>query len=205
MIRRKRNNQIRSNDPAGTRRRVLDAAAFAFQQRGFGATSVHDLIRAAKVTGGALHHHFPSKKSIALAVIAERVSAEISSTWVDRIHAAADAKSGIIEVFGDVIEQLEGAERISGCPLNNLALELSLADSDFRNAVVNEFRSWRAAIAAKVAQDLARGEADYAADGPDEFATFAVALFSGAIGMAKAEQSTASLRHCRSMLERLMS
>jgi AcrR family transcriptional regulator len=34
-------------------------------------------VRLAGVTGGALHHHFPTKKALALAVIGERVAAEL--------------------------------------------------------------------------------------------------------------------------------
>jgi hypothetical protein len=40
-----------ANDPQALRRRVLDAAAEAFQARGYHATSTHDVMRAAGVTG----------------------------------------------------------------------------------------------------------------------------------------------------------
>src|SRR4030095_9061208 len=52
-------NRIRTNDPVVLRNRLLDAAAGAFQSAGYGATSIHDLLRATGVTGGALHHHLP--------------------------------------------------------------------------------------------------------------------------------------------------
>jgi len=58
----------RTNDPAGVRKRVLDATAGAFQSRGYYSTSTHDIVREAGVTGGALHHHFPTKKALGLAV-----------------------------------------------------------------------------------------------------------------------------------------
>jgi TetR/AcrR family transcriptional repressor of nem operon len=54
----------RSNDPEAMRRRVLDVAAAAFQKRGYHSTSTHDIMREAGVTGGALHHHFPTKKAL---------------------------------------------------------------------------------------------------------------------------------------------
>ncbi|WP_245468504.1 helix-turn-helix domain-containing protein, partial [Mesorhizobium sp. M1E.F.Ca.ET.063.01.1.1] len=54
----------RTNDPAGMRRRVLDVAEESFQARGYHASSLGDLTAAAGVTGGALHHHFPTKKAL---------------------------------------------------------------------------------------------------------------------------------------------
>ena len=69
----------RTNDPEGMRRRILDVAAESFQSRGYEATSIHDLVREAQTTGGALHHHFPTKKSLGLGVIRERVAPAVEA------------------------------------------------------------------------------------------------------------------------------
>jgi AcrR family transcriptional regulator len=52
----------RQNDPVGLRRKVLDAAFSLFQARGYNGTSMQELMAATGLSGGALHHHFPSKK-----------------------------------------------------------------------------------------------------------------------------------------------
>ena len=74
MVARSNRQPSRRNDPAGLRRKVLDAAFGMFQTQGYNGTSMQDLTKAIEVTGGALHHHFPTKRSIALAVFAERVA-----------------------------------------------------------------------------------------------------------------------------------
>jgi AcrR family transcriptional regulator len=198
---RKRVAKTRTNDPEGLRNRVLDVAAISFQRHGYSATSVHDLVRDAKISGGALAHHFPTKKAIALAVISERVAAEIDSTWIEKVKTAANIADGIVQVFEDVIAQLEGSARITGCPLNNLALELSLADKDFRGAIAKEYDAWRKAIEHRIEADIRAGGAAYAAGDPPGFATYVVALFSGAIAIAKAEQRTTALRACLQQLK----
>jgi AcrR family transcriptional regulator len=198
---RKRVGKTRINDPEGTRNRVLDVAAASFQRHGYSGTSVHDIVRDAKISGGALAHHFPTKKAIALAVISERVAAEIGSTWIDKVEAATSVAAGIVQVFEDVIAQLEGSARITGCPLNNLALELSLADKDFRGAIANEYDAWRKAIEARIEAEMRSGGATYAAGDAAGFATYVVALFSGAIAIAKAEQRTTALRACLAQLK----
>jgi AcrR family transcriptional regulator len=200
----KARNRIRTNDPVGLRNRLLDAAASAFQLAGYGATSIHDLIRVTGVTGGALHHHFPSKKSLALAVIDERVAAEVASTWIERVSDANSAAQGIIDVFDRVAAVLEEQGSVGGCPLGNLASELSSVDEDLRNALAGRYADWRDAIASKVASDMAAGRAHYAAGDACSFADVVIALFTGALTIGKAEQSTKALRAAELQLRRWM-
>lgn len=190
----KRPNRIRTNDPKGLRNRLLDAAAGAFQSAGYGATSIHDLIRTTGVTGGALHHHFPSKKSLALAVIDERIAAELASTWIDRVAEAPTAAEGVIAVFDGVADALDHQGSVSGCPLGNMASELSLGDDEVRDALSRRYADWRDAIAAKVEADMAAGRASYASGDAAGFADVVIALFTGALTIGKAEQSTGALR-----------
>ena len=132
MTERPADKRRRSNDPKAMRRRVLDVAARAFQARGYHATSTHDIMREAGVSGGALHHHFPTKKALALAVIRERVAQAVEETWIEPLRSARTAADGIADVFGRIAATLDDRGRVLGCPLNNLALELALPDPSSR-------------------------------------------------------------------------
>jgi AcrR family transcriptional regulator len=136
----------RAYDPEGTRGRILNAAADEFQQRGYHATSMHDIMRIAGLPGGSLYHYFPTKKSLGLAVIAERVSANLAETWIEPLRKASSASRGILAVFDAVAKDI-GHKAVLGCPVNNLALELSLADPDFRVALRAVFDAWEQAVA----------------------------------------------------------
>lgn len=191
----------RTNDPEGMRRRVLDVAEESFQARGYHASSLGDLMSAAGVTGGALHHHFPTKKALALAVIAERVAGAIQQTWIEPLQAAPSAREGVRTVFEAVTTELEQQGYVRGCPLNNLAHELSLADDEFRVALADVFGRWRQAIADKVCEDQRSG--GEGGTDPDRFAALTVAAYSGAMSMAKTSQDAGVLRECLRGLERL--
>lgn len=189
----------RTNDPEGLRKRVLDVAEASFQARGYHASSLGDLMAAAGVTGGALHHHFPTKKALALAVIEERVAASVEATWIAPVQAAGSTREGVRSVFEAVAAELEQQGFVRGCPLNNLAHELSLADPDFRTALAGIFSAWRQAIADKVRADQQAGrEQD---TDPQRFAALAVATYSGAMSMAKTAQDSGVLRDCLNALE----
>lgn len=187
--------QRRRNDPAGMRQKVVDAAFRAFTTVGFHATSVHDLKRETGVTGGALAHHFPSKQSLALAVLDDPVSVAIGEAWIGPMRRATSTADGIRTIFGTIVAELEGKGRVQGCPLNNLALELAGQDADCRARIDALFTRWRGAVSARLAAD---GLAD-----PEEretLATLIVAAYSGAMAMAKAAQSPQPLRDCAEQL-----
>ncbi|TIM95441.1 MAG: TetR/AcrR family transcriptional regulator, partial [Mesorhizobium sp.] len=118
-------------------------------------------------------------------------------------QAAGSAREGVRSVFEAVAAELEQQGFVRGCPLNNLAHELSLADPDFRTALAGIFSAWRQAIADKVRADQQAGrEQD---TDPQRFAALAVASYSGAMSMAKTMQDSAVLRDCLNALEQEVS
>jgi AcrR family transcriptional regulator len=163
---------------------------------------MQDVMQAAHATGGATYHHFPTKKALGLAVIRERVATSIEQTWLTPMRSARTTLDGVLTVFAQVIADMEHRGAVAGCPLNNLALELSLADSEFRVAVSSVFETWRRAIADRIREEQTTGGLD--GTDPDELATFVVASYSGAMALAKASQSSAPLKSCAVQLARSM-
>jgi AcrR family transcriptional regulator len=62
---------LRAQQVEATRRAVLDAARAAFGSRGSAQTSVDEIAAAARVTKGAVYHHFAGKEALFRAVWAE--------------------------------------------------------------------------------------------------------------------------------------
>jgi AcrR family transcriptional regulator len=185
----------RRNNPVAMRGRVLDAAAELFQAQGYHATAMHEIAREAGVTGGAMHHHFATKKALGLAVIEERVADAVRETWMAPVATADTAAGGVAEVCADITAGLDAQGMVRGCPLNNLSLELALSDPDFQAATARVFAEWRGVLAHRlVAEGRGEGEAQ-------ALATFVVAAYSGAMALAKAEQSSRPLRICAGALE----
>jgi AcrR family transcriptional regulator len=59
---------LRSQHVQATRRAVLDAARASFARKGYGQTSVDEIAAAARVTKGAVYHHFAGKEALFRAV-----------------------------------------------------------------------------------------------------------------------------------------
>lgn len=189
--------RTRANDPEGVRQRVLDAAAASFQMRGYHSTSTHDIMREARVSSGALHHHFRTKKDIGLAVIRERVARAVEQTWIEPVQSAKSATDGVLGAFDQIASSFARRKAVLGCPLNNLAIELSLVDSDFRQAVSKIYDDWREALTQRLGADFENIDANAAA-------TFVVASYSGAVALANASQDPSPLRTCALQLASTM-
>ncbi|MBP2403822.1 ScbR family autoregulator-binding transcription factor [Streptomyces syringium] len=57
-----------------TRQNILEAAAVVFDQKGYDAATITEILARAEVTKGALYFHFTSKEELALAVIDAQVT-----------------------------------------------------------------------------------------------------------------------------------
>jgi TetR/AcrR family transcriptional regulator, lmrAB and yxaGH operons repressor len=196
-------NQSRTNNPAGLRRRIVDAAYEAFSKRGYNATAMQDLRDSAKVSGGAFSHHFPTKKELGLLVVRSRVAVAVQSNWIDPVVGAPTAYEGIKIAFEEIIGGLEAQGFVSGCPLNNMAMELSNLDIEMRDELEEIFKTWEHAIATKFESDIENGAATEIK--PTLMATLVIASYSGAMSMAKTRQSTMPLCNCWDQLNEILS
>lgn len=192
----------RTNDPKGVRRRIVDVAYDAFTDQGYLATGMSELRDRALVSGGAMAHHFPAKRELGLAVIRDRVAEAVRQTWIEPLDAHADAPAAIDRVLGGIIEELSQKGSVSGCPLNNMAMEVSHHDPEMRDVLSGVFGDWQNALSAKFQADIRLARASDL--DPNSLATFVIAAYSGAMAMAKACQDVGPLVDCRIELARLM-
>jgi AcrR family transcriptional regulator len=189
---RAKETRIRRNDPQGLRARLLDAAARLFQTRGYHATGMRDVMEATGVSSGALHHHFPTKDSLALAVITDRVAPVVRETWITPVLVTPSMSKAINQIFTEIIEGIEQRGSVAGCPLNNLAMELSFSSAQFRAPLQSIFREWQSTLAECVGRTRGGARLDRAKRAAA--AAFIIATYSGAMNLAKATQSASPLR-----------
>jgi AcrR family transcriptional regulator len=75
---------LRQEHTEHTRRALIDAATRLFTERGYADTSIDQVANGARVTRGALYHHFASKQEI-FGAVCDAVDARV----LDRVRAAA--------------------------------------------------------------------------------------------------------------------
>lgn len=178
--------------PEDTRQAILMAAFEEIHEHGFQAASLSRILSRAGVTKGALYHHFGSKKDLGYAVVDEVIGDVMAGRW----EAAGGLDDPIAAIGATLLGSLEEvAPRYleCGCPLNNLAQEMSPIDEGFRTRVSDLFRRWRRGLAVSLRSGQRAGTVRKDID-PDKVAAFIVGTIEGTIGLAKNERSVELLR-----------
>jgi AcrR family transcriptional regulator len=90
---------LRAEQVAQTRTALTAAGRRLFGRDGFAATSVDDLAREARVTTGALYHHFPSKLALF-----EAVFEEVHTELLEASAQSAAGAPGSVEFLARALE-----------------------------------------------------------------------------------------------------
>jgi TetR/AcrR family transcriptional repressor of nem operon len=183
----------RGRDPDVTRDKLLKAAFEEIYRRGFQAASLDTILAKAGVTKGALYHHFPNKASLGYAVVDEVVKGLLLERWGVLEPPSGNPVTALQRILRRRATSLTTREVELGCPLNNLAQEMSPLDQRFRRGVSATFDIWTDAVA----EDLARGQVEGTVRrdvDARKIAGFVVASIEGSFGLAKGAQSAAMLR-----------
>jgi AcrR family transcriptional regulator len=96
---------LRAEQVAQTRAALVTAGRLLFGTKGFAATSVEDIARAARVTTGALYHHFPTKAAVFEAVF-EQMHAEMLVASAEASAAADGALEQMAAGLGVFLDRV---------------------------------------------------------------------------------------------------
>lgn len=190
---------VRRRDPDRTRERLLEAGFHEIHRHGFHPASLDAVVERAGVTKGALYHHFPNKQALGYAVVDEVIHAFVDERWIGPMTNSPDPVASI----GAAIRAAAGGEFEQGCPLNNLAQEMSTEDEGFHARLVTQYRRWEGAVAKALERAAKQGQIRADVDAVSA-AAFIVGSVEGAFGLAKSRRDRAPLHACAEGLSRYL-
>ena len=172
-------------NPERTRERLLQAAFQEVHRSGFQSASIDTILAATNVTKGALYHHFDSKETLGYAVIEEIIAKLVGDRWLRPMLGSGQP----IDILIGVVRQIPvGPKDVRvGCPLLNLAQEMSPLDEQFRKRLRRIFLAWQEGVATLLRKGQAQGTVRRDLN-PDEAASFLVAMVEGYVSLAKNAQ-----------------
>jgi TetR/AcrR family transcriptional regulator, transcriptional repressor for nem operon len=169
---------------ASTREQILDAAGRLIHLRGFHNTSVDDILRESGVGKGNLYYYFKSKDELGFAAL-DRTLDRIREEVLEGVFAPGGDPWKQLEAFLDFsVERARREGCTGGCPLGNLALEMSDIHEGFRTRLGQAFGQLRSTIEETLGQARAQGTFRIGADIP-RLAHFIIAGLEGAFMMGK--------------------
>ncbi|MEQ8770986.1 MAG: TetR/AcrR family transcriptional regulator [Phycisphaerales bacterium] len=131
-----------------TKDRILQAAARLFLEQGFSATGVSTICREAGVNSGSLYHFFPSKDALLVGVL-KWYEEHLDPLVMGPIEKAEpDPVERIFALLAWYRSNMVATECRLGCPIGNLALEVSDTHPQVRPHIDVNFVNWAARIEA---------------------------------------------------------
>jgi TetR/AcrR family transcriptional repressor of nem operon len=167
-----------------TREQILDAAGRLIHLRGFHNTSVDDILRESGVGKGNLYYYFKSKDELGYAAL-DRTLDRIQDGILERLSAPGkDPWMQLGSFLDDAVERARREGCAGGCPLGNLALEMSDIHEGFRTRLSDAFSHVRSKIAETLDRARSEGTLRIGTD-VSRLANFILAGFEGAFMMGK--------------------
>ena len=174
-----------ARDPRRTRERLLHAAFREVYRSGFQSASLDAILAAAGVTKGALYFHFGSKKALGYAIVEEIIAPDNRGQWLDPLQSGKDPIDTLIGAVQALSIQPEAVR--GGCPLINLAQEMSPLDAGFRQRLATIFRNWQDGVAAALLDGQKHGTVRRDLE-PAQAAGLLIAMVEGYGSLAKNAQ-----------------
>jgi TetR/AcrR family transcriptional regulator, transcriptional repressor for nem operon len=144
------------------RERILEAATALLLDRGYGATSIDEICRAASVTKGGLFYHFDSKETLVSAAV-ERFFARLVAAGE---AARSQPDSGAFAALDAYVEALpiliEGPELTQGCLLGAMAVQTTESHPAVWSAARGALAEWRGGLESLI--DAAAAERSLSVD-----------------------------------------
>jgi TetR/AcrR family transcriptional regulator, transcriptional repressor for nem operon len=130
-----------------TRDRLVLAAMRLFWEKGYGSTSIADVLQAANVNSGSLYHFFPGKQDLLLAVLALYQKGIFPMLLDPAWKGVDDPIERIFALLARYRQSIVDTDCTYGCPIGSLALEIHEPDPPVREALAVNFNGWTDAIA----------------------------------------------------------
>jgi AcrR family transcriptional regulator len=175
-----------SREQIQTRERIVEAARQLFFKRGYTATGIADVLKAANANSGSLYHFFPSKEDLLAAVLEKYQSMLEPHVLKPAFARTNDPIERLFAILDGYRLLLETSDFQLGCPIGNLALEVSNSHRKARKRIVENFKAWCEAVRGLIAEAGDRLPADLDSSA---FATHVLATMEGAVMLARAYRS----------------
>jgi TetR/AcrR family transcriptional regulator, transcriptional repressor for nem operon len=127
------------------RRRLLAAGLDLVHARGFAASGVKDITDAAGVPKGSFYAYFPSKESLAAAIL-EHYWSDIKARLLPLLQQRGPAQRRIRRFFHALADEHEAGDFLLGCLIGNMSLELGGSSEAARSELVRILDDWNEAL-----------------------------------------------------------
>jgi len=187
---------LRTDKAQDTQRRIIDASARLFAEKGYRGTSMSDIIAASGSTKGGFYFHFASKAQLAAAVVldAEEDFQRRVVAAIGEYTRGADQLVALVNVMADSV-----AEKPLAARLGALCEELR-SEPDIDRAALYPQQAWVRLVAGLLTAAGAEDDLEPGVD-VDRAAVFAVGAFIGIVDLVEADEDPDAAQSTRALMQ----
>ncbi|RHW35877.1 TetR/AcrR family transcriptional regulator [Lysinibacillus yapensis] len=167
---------------------ILSIARGVIYSKGYQATSISDILHAANIGKGQFYHYFSSKYDLGLTVVEDIIQEWEKQLIIDIFQSTIEPASKLSKMLDKILNFHTEIEKKSGCPIGNLAIEMSEHDETFRIKIQYIFERWIEAVEATLDEMISRGQLDATVD-TKKSAQAMIAMIEGGILLMKNQQN----------------
>ena len=164
----------------------MEAARDLFFRQGYVATGVAQILKASNANSGSLYHFFPSKDDLLVAVLEKYQALLEPRVLKPAFERVEDPIERLFAVLDGYRLLLEATNFELGCPIGNLALEISNSQPAARRLIIKNFKAWCNAIRRLIEDAEDRLPRDIE---PAGLSTHVLATMEGSVMLARAYRS----------------
>ena len=187
-----------------TRERILFEGARIVHLKGYHATGLSEILKAAQVPKGSFYYYFASKKEFGLELIDYYTNNILAKGKVFLEQGDLTPLEGLKEHIRWILRQSIRLGHKGGCPIGNLSQELGDTDEEFRDKLNQAYERLIGMHARFLKQAQNAGEIGTDLDA-DEIAGLVFNCYQGALIQMKVSQDAESVHKIEQTLFRLLS
>ncbi|NGP46814.1 TetR/AcrR family transcriptional regulator [Bacillaceae bacterium SIJ1] len=165
---------------------IILTARELMNSKGYRSTSISDILEASEIGKGQFYYYFSSKYDLGLAVV-ENVINEWETHFFSIFETSEEPAAKLNEMLDKNLAFYTDDLMMSGCPIGNLACEMSEHDETFRQKIQYVFDRWIGAVEEALTGMVKEGRLDANMD-TKKNAQAIVAMVEGGILLMKNQQ-----------------
>ena len=172
---------------ADTRQRIVEAARELFWEKGFGATSMSELLQRAGANSGSFYYFFESKDAL-LKTVLEAYLELLEPQLLRRAFKERDPLERVFALLAVYRQALVQTGCTYGCPIGRLALEIDPENTPAHELIARNFADWRKAVEGCLREA--------GVEEPGASACLVLAAMEGGVMQARAQRDVAPFDAC---------
>lgn len=145
------------------RERIIESAFTLWFRRSYADVGVSEICADAGVQKGSFYHYFPSKTDLAVAVVGEveqRYARDIVAGLLEDpdVPPLERLEKLVEHHYAFAVANKDDTGHVWGCPIGNLAIEMSTQDEVLRERLSSFFARWAEGFAHLLDEAVLRGD-----------------------------------------------